>query len=168
MKRALLLLVGVVILIGIGVVLLLPRTQRIYALGSRTAEFTFVILDEETRIPISGATIAIWDDPFQPADRKKIGQVVTDERGVTKFVRENQSVEDVIGISASHKLHGIRRHPNGVGTFVDRHWCTLDIAAKGYIPLEYESLASYDYEDNGYVKDGKFHRFEFTITLRRK
>lgn len=166
MKRALLTL-ALAALLGIGVVFLLGRTQRIYALGSRTVEFTFVILDEETKEPIPGAIIDIWQDPLSSGDRK-IAQAITNDRGVATYVRENQSVEDVIGISARHKLEGVRRHPDGVGTFVDRYWCTLHIAAKRYLPLKYESLASYDYDDNGYDKEGDVHRFEFTITLRRK
>ena len=148
MMRAILILVGLAVLIGIGVFVFVPSTQRIYALGSRTVEFSFVILDDETRKPIPGATIDIWDDPFQPADRKKVAQAVADENGVAKYVRENQSVEDVIGISADHKLAGVRKHPAGVGTFVDRYWCTLDISANGYVPLQYESLASYDYDED--------------------
>jgi len=168
MMRAILILVGLAIMIGIGLFLFLPSTHRIYALGSRTVEFTFVILDEETKKPIPGATIDIWDDPFHPADRKKVAQAVADDDGVARFVREKQSVEDVIGISASHKLGGVRKHPAGVGTFVDRYWCTLDISARGYVPLQYESLASYDYDDNGYDKQAQLHRFEFTITMRRK
>ena len=168
MKCALLILVGLVMLIGTGVFLFIPSTPRIYALASRTVEFSFVIVDEDTKEPIPGATIDIWDEPLPPASRKKIVQTVANDKGVAKYVRENQSVEDVIGISASHKLEGVRRHPAGVGTFVDRFWCTLDIAANGYVPLQYESLASYEYNDNGYDKEGKFHRFEFTFTLRRK
>lgn len=168
MMRAILILVGLGILIGIGVFFFVPSTQRIYALASRTVEFSFVILDEETKKPIPGVSIDIWDNPLQLADRKKIAQAVADESGVAKYLRENQSVEDVIGISASHKLAGVRRHPAGVGTFVDRYWCTLDVSANGYVPLQYESLASYDYDDKGYDKEGKLHRFEFTITMLRK
>jgi hypothetical protein len=167
MKRALLIVVGLAILIGTGVFLIMP-SQRIYALAIRTAEYTFVVLDEETKEPIPGATIDIWDEPIQPTDRKKIAQVVADDKGVAKYVRENQSVEEVIGIGASHKLEGVRRHPAGVGTFVDRFWCTLDIAANGYVPLKYKSLGSFDYDDNGYDKEGKFHRLEVTFMLRRK
>jgi hypothetical protein len=168
MRRTILILVGLAILIGLGVYLLVPGTQRIFALGSRTAEFTFVIRDSETKEPIPCATIKIWDNPFQPAQRKQLGEVTTDAQGVAKYVRENQSVEHVIGISASYKLQGVRRHPAGVGTFVDRFWCTMDIAAKGYIPLEYEGLGGYDYDDNGYDKAAKLHRFEFVIEMRRK
>src|SRR5262249_23096477 len=135
MRRTILILVGLAILIGLGVYFFLPGVQRIYALGSRTAEFTLVVRDSETKEPIPGATIKIWDDPFQPAQRKQLAEMTTDAQGIAKYVRENQSVEDVIGISASHKLQGVRKHPAGVGTFVDRYWCTLDVAAKGYVPL---------------------------------
>jgi hypothetical protein len=168
MRCTILILVGLAIVIALGVYLLIPGVQRIYALASRTAEFTFVIRDGETKEPIAGATIKIWDDPFQPAQRKQLGELTTDANGIARYVRENQSVEDVIGIGASHKLEGVRRHPSGVGTFVDRYWCTLDIFAKGYIPLEYEGLASYDCDDNGYDKAAKVHRFEFVIEMRRK
>jgi len=167
MRRTILILVGLAILIGLGVYLLVPGTQRIYALASRTAEFTFVIRDSETKEPIPGATIKIWDDPFQPAQRKQLAELTTDANGSAKYVREDQSVEDVIGISASHKLGGVRKHPAGVGTFVDRYWCTLDIRAKGFIPLQYEGLGSYDYDDNGYDESAKMHRFEFIIEMRR-
>jgi hypothetical protein len=60
------------------------------------------------------------------------------------------------------------RHPAGVGTFVGRFWCVLDIAANGYSPLQYGSLGDYDYEDNGFDNDRKLHRLQFTFTLRRK
>lgn len=168
MRRTILILVALAILIGLGVSLLVPGTQRIYALASRTAEFTFVIRDSETKGPIAGATIKIWDDPFQPAQRKQLGELTTDAKGIAKYVREDQSVEDVLGISASHKLQGVRKHPAGIGTFVDRYWCTLDVSAKGYVPLEYEGLGSYDYDDNGYDNAAKVHRFEFVIEMRRK
>jgi len=168
MWRAILILVGVAILIGVGVLIFVPSTQRIYALASRTAEFTFVVRDSETKGPISDATIRIWDEPLQPAQRKQLAMLTTDAKGIAKYVRENQSVEDVIGISASQKLQGVRRHPVGVGTFVDRFWCTLDITAKGYIPLEHDGLAGYDYDDNGYDKAAEMHRFEFVIEMRQQ
>jgi hypothetical protein len=108
----------------------------------------------------------IWEDPFQPAQRKQLDELTTDAMGIAKYVRVDQWVEDVIGIGASHKLQGVRKHPAGVGTFVDRYWCALDVAAKGYVPLEYEGLG--DYDDNGYDKAAKVHRFEFVIEMRRK
>jgi hypothetical protein len=77
-------------------------------------------------------------------------------------------VEDVRGISASTKLQGVLRHPEGVGTFVDRYRFSVDIKAEGYTPLKYESLGNHDYEDKGYFKQGGFHQVEFTIALRRK
>jgi hypothetical protein len=166
MRLAILILVGLAVLIGVGVYLLVPATQRIYAVGSRTAEFTFVVRDSETKEPIPGAIIKIWEDPFQPAQRKQLDELTTDAMGIAKYVRVDQWVEDVIGIGASHKLQGVRKHPAGVGTFVDRYWCALDVAAKGYVPLEYEGLG--DYDDNGYDKAAKVHRFEFVIEMRRK
>lgn len=168
MRRAILMLVGLAIPIGLGVLFFASWTQRIYALASRTAEFSFVIVDEETKEPIPGASIKFWDDPFQPAQRKQLGEAIADANGIAKYVRENQSVEDVIGISASQKLEGVRRHPAGVATFVDRFWCTFDVTAEGYVPLEYDSLANYQYDDNGYDKAAKLHRFEFVIEMRRK
>jgi hypothetical protein len=167
MKRAIWIVVGLLVLIRIGVFLIMP-TQRIYALAIRTAEYTFVVLDQETKESIPCATIDIWDEPIQPTDHKKIAQVVADDKGVAKYVRGNQSVEEVIGIDASRKLEGVRRHPAGVATFVNPFWCTLDIAANGYVPLKRASLGSFAYDDNRYDKEGKFNRFEFTFTLRRK
>jgi hypothetical protein len=95
-------------------------------------------------------------------------QAVTNESGIVKFVRDNVSVEDVIGISANYKLVGIERHPKGIGTFVDRYWCNFDIVAKGYTTLEYESLGNYNYVDKGYIKEGNFQQVEFTIAMHRK
>jgi uncharacterized protein YxeA len=168
MKIALLILVGLAILIGIAVFLVVPKTQRIYALASRKVEFTFVVVNDERKEPIPGATIDIWNDLPKPKDRQRIAQVVTNDKGIATYVHPNQLVEDVVGISANHKLEGVRQHPASVGTFVDRFWCTLDVAAKGYVPLQSESLASYEYDDNGYDKQGKFHRVQFTFTLHRK
>jgi hypothetical protein len=168
MKRVFLILVAFAILIGIGLLFLFFGSPICtYAVCSRTVEFTFVVLDEETKKPIPGAVITFWKDA-PPPQRKHIAEVITDESGVAKFVHENHFVEDVIGIGLNHKLQGIRRHPVGVGTFVDRYWCTLDIAAKGYIPLQYESLGGYEYDDNGYDGSAELHRFEFVIVLRRK
>src|SRR4051812_17463287 len=136
MRRALQLVVGLAVLSCIGLLLSLGMQSGVYALANRTAEFSFVILDEKTGEPIPGASVELWDEPFEPAQRKRIAGVVTDARGVAKYVRENQSVEDVTGISPTHKLEGVPRHPAGVGTFVDRFWCTLDVAATGYLPLQ--------------------------------
>lgn len=167
MRRPLLILALLVIFLGMGVFLFAP-TQRIYALASRTVEFTFVFADEETKQAIPGASMEIWNDPVHAADRKKIAHLVADSNGVAKYIRENHSVEDVIGISASQKLGGVRRHPAGIGTFVDRFWCTFNIAAPGYVGLQYQSLGDYEYDDNGFDKEAKLHRFEFVIPLRRK
>jgi len=168
MRRRILILVGLAILIALGVQLLFPRVERVYALGRRTAEYTLVIRDAETKQPISGATIKFWDERFQPEQQKQLAEVVTNAQGIAIFVRENQSVEDVIGISGSQKLQGVRKHPDGVGTFVDRYWCTLELTANGYVPLQYDSLANYEYDDNGYDKAAKLHRFEFVIEMSRK
>jgi hypothetical protein len=94
--------------------------------------------------------------------------VVSDGNGIARYVSENHSVEDVIGISTSQKLSGIRRHPAGIGTFVDRFWCTFDVSANGYIPLKNDWLAEYEYDDNGFDEAAKLHRFEFVIVMRRK
>ena len=98
MKRSLLIGGALSILIGIGFYLLQPRVQRIYAVGNRTVEFTFLIVNAETKMPIRGASVEIWDEPIG-RPRKRIAELVTDDFGVAKYVRENQFVEDVIGIA---------------------------------------------------------------------
>lgn len=168
MKRIDPIVVAFFVSIGVGVCLYYSCFPVIYALGSRTVEFTVIVIDGETKTPIRGATITFYDDPVRPQERKPIAELITDEWGNAKYVRENTSVEDVLNIPAGRKLEGVTRHPRGIGTFVERSWCTLDIAAKGYEPVHYGGFWEYDYEDKGYVREGEYHQFEFTILLRRR
>ncbi len=144
-------------LIGIVLLIFLPSWQVIYALASRTVEFRFVIIDDESRKPIPAAIIEIWEVPVGQ-ERKKVTHVVTGQCGIARYVRENMMVEDVTGINPGKKLEGVRRHPRGIGTFVDRYWCNLDITAKGFIPMQHVWLSDYEYEDQGFIKEGNYHR----------
>jgi hypothetical protein len=157
---------GLVVLIGLGVLCFVPPIESVYALSRRTVEFPFVVCDSETKEALPGAQVTVWDISFEPAPRKQLAEITTDARGIAVFVRDNQDVEDVTGISASRKLEGVRSHPAGIGTFNDRYWCALDVAAKGYVTLKNQGLG--DYDDNGYDETAKMHRFEFVIEMRRE
>lgn len=168
MRRIKWILIYLALPIGLVCFLFLPVRQITYALGSVTAEFSFVIQEQITRKPIPGAMIRVRSDEFPPDQSRVIAELITDDRGIAKFVRKNQSVKSVVGIRAGEKLAGVRRHPQGVGTFVDRYWCTLDITAKGYSPIEFVSLSAFKYDDNGYDQSAQLHRFQFVIEMSKE
>jgi hypothetical protein len=86
---------------------------------------------------------------------EKIVQLVTNDEGRARFLREKVNCEDVI-------------KPLKTRTIFDLTWGSVTVAANGYRSAERSWLQSTKYEDKGYFKRGHFHRIEFNIPLHRQ
>jgi hypothetical protein len=144
--------------------MLFPTMKPMYALSSRDVEYTFVVVDDQTKKPIPNAELTFYSE----GGSQKLESITTDNQGIAVFTKKDQFVEDVIGISASTRLVGVKKHPEGTGTLINRFWCVFGITAEKYRSIEYESLGDHEYEDAGYDKTTQCHRCRFTIGMIAK
>jgi hypothetical protein len=132
---------------------LLPH-QTIYALGNRDVEFTLFVYDVASGQPIPGAEFTIWTrEQLQGEPAIKL---VTDDTGRAKVLRKDVTCEDII--RSFHKTV----------THINAHWCTFDLQAEGYQPIEHGGLADYPYDDKGWSRQEHLHRAEYKISLVKK
>ncbi len=128
-----------------------------YALCGRNIEFIFLVTDEQTGEPVTGAQIDIriedFDDKGPLVGAKKL---TTDNSGMAKMLRENQMCEDVI------------RPFRKTITLVNRTWCVFSIGADGYRSIENAWLAEFRYKDKGFFPEEGCQRVEFKFALQKK
>ena len=74
----------------------LSSVQTTYALCSRDIEYTFVVVDETTRVPIAGARLTCIVEDWRKDPRFERVQLVSDREGKVIILRKNESCEDVI------------------------------------------------------------------------
>jgi hypothetical protein len=113
----------------------------------------FIISDAVTGDPIPDAAVELWDSKDDP--RHDEFKMVTGADGIAKFYRENISCEEVE-----------RLFRKAVPLF-DLSWASVNVAAKGYDPVNQMWLHKGKYEDKGYSAQGHLHRLEFKIPLHQ-
>ncbi len=129
--------------------------QTTYALCSRDIEYTFVVVDETTRVPIAGARLTFIIEDWRKDRQIDTVQLVSDADGKITMLRKNESCEDVI------------RPMKKTVTLINLGWCdSLDINADGYVKIDNVSLYEWKYTDRGFFIDEKVQRIELVFPLK--
>lgn len=143
----------IVVVLGILLIPFLP-IHTVYALAYRNLEIVFVVTDVATEQPIPNATIllTVGDDKSQ-GDKNQVVTLLTDEHGRAKFIREDNSCEDV------------SRPLRKTVTSIDLTWGSISATAEGYKPMANVDLYSAKPLDMGFSTKDHFQRVELHIPL---
>jgi hypothetical protein len=117
----------------------------------------FVVTDAETGEPIANASIALMAEEYQEKGlERQIIKLVTNSEGRAKFVRENNSCEDV--------LRPLRK----TVTLIDLTWASVNVSAKGFSPVEQMWLHTSKYENKGLFSESRLQRVELKVPLHKR
>jgi hypothetical protein len=144
------------LIVVVVVILLIPFLPflTIYALAHRNLEIVFVVTDTATEQPIPKASIVLTVEDYKSqADNQRVINLVTDKDGRARFIREDNSCEDVI------------RPLRKTITLIDLTWGSISATAEGYKPIANMDLYSAKPQDFGFSTQDHFQRVELHIPL---
>lgn len=91
-------LAGSIVIVTILLVVTFLHIQTIYALAHRNLEIVFVVTDAATEKPIPNTSIILTMEDFKSEpDNQQVITLVSDKNGTAKFIRQQNSCEDVLG-----------------------------------------------------------------------
>ena len=134
--------------------------QTMYACDGKQEGSTWnsLLQTQYTGEPIQGAKILLFEEKEDglPPEQHVLSSLTSDNEGRARFVRENNSCEDVI--------RPFRR----TTTLIDLTWASLDVTADGFNPMTRLFLHGANYKDKGYFSKDHSQHVELTLPLQKR